>query len=268
VSIPRTILAIQSRRLIAPLLCLLLAATAVMPAVGQQERSRTGEGRLVLPGAPGEQSRVVGAREVAEMERPGFTDADVRFMQGMIHHHAQALDLTELVGGRTERPEILLLARRIELSQYDEIGQMIDWLRTRKQEIPTIELVFASPEGLAEATVTRRTLASTPPNQRRPRHGHGGTGARNGSAHAGMPGMLIDEQLGRLAAAQGPEFERLFLEYMISHHEGALVMVEELFASEAGGQESETFGFASHVDSDQRIEILRMRRLLNQLQDN
>ncbi|MGH7562879.1 MAG: DUF305 domain-containing protein [Gemmatimonadota bacterium] len=151
----------------------------------------------------------------------GLTKTDVRFMQGMIAHHVQALEMVELVSDRTGNEAIQRLARRIEVSQKDEIAIMERWLERRG---------LAVPEGLHHGPL--------------------------------MPGMLTGEELARLAAADGEEFDRLFLEYMIRHHEGALVMVEDLFSG-GGGQEVEVFQLASHVDADQRAEIARMREMLN-----
>ena len=150
----------------------------------------------------------------------GYVEADVRFMQAMIAHHAQALAMTDLVPDRTESEALQRLARRIEVSQKDEIAMMERWLDSRGE---------SAPEG----------------------HPHGSL----------MPGMLTEEELARLAGATGDEFDRLFLEYMIRHHEGALVMVADLFSS-GGGQEAEVFRIASNVDADQRAEIARMRGML------
>lgn len=155
--------------------------------------------------------------------RQDYTEEDVRFVHGMIPHHAQALALTGLVPDRTGTEAMRRLAGRIEVSQKDEIAIMERWLERRG---------LAVPEG----------------------HHHGPL----------MPGMLTDEELARLAAATGEAFDRLFLELMIRHHEGALVMVADLFSS-GGGQEAEIFQFASHVDADQRAEIARMREMLHVL---
>jgi uncharacterized protein (DUF305 family) len=150
--------------------------------------------------------------------------ADVEFMQGMIGHHAQALEMTALLYTRTNRPEMKLLAERIDVSQGDEIKMMKTWLTTRGLEVPS-------------------------------EHAHHMGGAL-------MPGMLTAEQMTKLGAAKGDEFDRLFLEAMIFHHLGAIRMVEKLLASPGAAQESEIFDFASHVDSDQQMEIARMRALL------
>lgn len=170
---------------------------------------------------------------------PRHTEADVRFMQHMIHHHAQALEMTSLVATRTTTPAIRLLAERIDVSQQDEIGTMQRWLRARGAEVPAVGAAAHAGHGDG--------------------HAHAGPAA---AAMPAMPGMLTAEEMARLAAASGPAFDRLFLESMIRHHEGALVMVAELLAHPGAAQESETYAFVSEVDADQRMEIDRMRRLL------
>ena len=181
--------------------------------------------QIIQPGAPGQASRVVDAAAAADVSKVPFTPADVRFMQGMIGHHAQALDMTALVATRSSSDAIRKLAQRIELSQADEITMMQEWLTGRGQKVPD-------------------------------QHAHHAPGATL------MPGMLTAEEMARLAQATGPEFDRLFLEFMIKHHEGALTMVQDLFAQPGAGQESDVFAFASDVDADQRMEIDRMRAAL------
>lgn len=197
----------------------------------------------VQPGAPGEQSRVMEAGEAASLTRPVHTPADVAFMRDMIHHHAQAVEMTALVPERASRADVHSLARRIEASQADEIALMTRWLEERGEAAPAME---AAHHHHAH-------------HDHHPHHGHGDHEAEL------MPGMLSAAQMARLAAASGEEFDRLFLEFMIFHHEGALVMVEDLLASEGAAQETEIFQFASHVDSDQRVEIDRMRRMLDSI---
>jgi len=158
----------------------------------------------------------------------GYAAADVEFMQHMIHHHAQALVVTGLVAGRADRPELELLAGRIDASQRSEIESMRRWLGKRGEHAPD------------------------------PSHAHH-------DAMPSMPGMLTDAQLAELRAASGADFDRLFLERMIQHHEGALSMVADLFATPGAAQESEIFRFATDVDADQRAEIARMRALLGAL---
>ena len=150
-------------------------------------------------------------------------------MQGMIGHHAQALEMTALLASRTASENMRKLALRIEVSQADEIKMMQAWLEARSLEVPNEHA----------------------------HHMHGSTL---------MPGMLTPEEMDRLAGASGAEFDRLFLDFMIKHHEGALVMVKQLFSTPGAGQESEIFAFASDVDADQRMEIDRMRAMLKELQ--
>ncbi|HVL68738.1 MAG TPA: DUF305 domain-containing protein [Vicinamibacterales bacterium] len=184
---------------------------------------------IVQPGAPGQPSRVITAEAAAALPSPAHTAADVRFMQGMIGHHAQALEMTGLLATRTSSDDMRKLAKRIEVSQADEIKMMQEWLASRGEPLPDPHAHHADDAAL-------------------------------------MPGMLTREEMGRLAAARGPEFDRLFLRYMIKHHEGALVMVRELFATPGAAQEAEIFAFASEVEADQRMEIQRMAAMLKELE--
>lgn len=184
----------------------------------------------VQPSTPDAAGASPAGQPSAATARPQYTQADVRFLQHMIPHHEQALVMTRMVPTRSQREDIRLLAERIEVSQLDEIAQMRRWLERRGEQVPAAEAHGA-----------------------RDHAGH----------HAQMPGMLSEQELARLAAASGAEFDRLFLEYMIRHHEGALVMVAELFAAPGAGQETEIFRIASEVEADQRMEIERMRRLQN-----
>ncbi|HET9440393.1 MAG TPA: DUF305 domain-containing protein [Longimicrobiales bacterium] len=172
-----------------------------------------------------------GAQAPADTTRKGYTAADVRFMQNMIGHHAQALLLSELVESRTPRDDFHLMAERIRLSQESEIAQMQRWLQQRGEQVPPAD---------ASSHVAM---------------GHG----------APMPGMLTEAELNQLRSARGVEFEKLFLQLMIKHHEGALQMVRELYAAPGSGQEPELFILASDVDADQTAEIRRMRALLDRL---
>jgi uncharacterized protein (DUF305 family) len=180
---------------------------------------------IVQPGAPGEASKVIGADRATDVSKISFTPADVRFMQGMIGHHAQALEMTKIIRARSGNEAIRALALRIEVSQADEIKMMQGWLTARRQPQPDP-------------------------------HAHHAPGATL------MPGMLTGEQMARLSEASGPELDRLFLELMIKHHEGALVMVKDLLATPGAGQESDVFAFASDVEADQQMEIDRMRAAL------
>ncbi|MEX1257165.1 MAG: DUF305 domain-containing protein [Gemmatimonadota bacterium] len=176
---------------------------------------------VVRPGAPGQETRVLDGTPVTAILP--HTAADVAFMQGMIQHHAQALEMSALIPGRTTRREIVLLGQRIVISQRDEIALMSRWLEGRGLPLPEM------------------------------------------AAHHMMPGMLSPIQMETLRGSSDTDFDRFFLAGMIQHHEGALVMVAELFASPGAAQEEEVFQFASHVEADQRIEIARMERLLREL---
>jgi uncharacterized protein (DUF305 family) len=206
-----------------------LLALLTLASCGMATRESAPKG--VQPGAPGDSSRVLTAGAVAERGHSRHTEADVRFMQGMIAHHAQALEMTSLVPTRSSREDIHLLAQRIEASQQHEIGLMRRWLEQRGEEVPNLSA----------------------------HHAHHGAGVQ----HELMPGMLTPDELARLASATGAEFDRLFLELMIRHHEGALLMVQNLFASTGAGQDVDVFRIASEVDADQNMEIARMRRMLN-----
>jgi len=158
---------------------------------------------------------------------PGYTVADVRFMQHMIGHHAQATRMTAMAPASGASESLLRLARKIEISQRDEIAIMKSWLRERRQAIP---------------------------------------GDEHSQAMM-MPGMLTAGQLAQLGAARGRDFDRLFLVLMMRHHEGALQMVRELFRTPGAGQDPDLFRFVTDVDADQRDEILVMERLLQTMQD-
>ena len=180
---------------------------------------------IVQPGAPGEPSRMITATRAVDLSRVQHTAADVRFMQGMIGHHAQALDMTALVPTRSSREDMQMLALRIKLSQEDEIKMIEDWLEVRGDEVPGV-------------------------------HDH------HGSDGTLMPGMLTAKEMNDLREATGVVFDRLFLEYMIKHHEGALIMVDELLSTAGAGQETVIAAFASDVVADQRAEMDRMTAML------
>lgn len=180
---------------------------------------------MVQLGAPGEPNRTMSPDEAAGIDAPEHTDADVEFMQMMILHHDQAITMTGWVEERTTDRDIRLLAERMRISQEDEMDFMARWLQDRGTPL---------------------------------RDEHGGHGDHAGGM---MPGMLTEDQLDQLEAADGDEFERLFLESMIQHHSGALEMVADLWAAD-GGQEPEIGQFARHVEGDQGIEIARMQTML------
>jgi uncharacterized protein (DUF305 family) len=156
------------------------------------------------------------------------TAADVKFMQHMIVHHAQALEMAKLVPARSTRETMHQMAGRIDASQVAEIARMRQWLEARNVPVADDRL-------------------------------HAGE-------HVHMPGMASADELARLESLRGSEFDLLFLELMIRHHEGALVMVRELFATEGAANEAGLYMMAASIDADQRAEIARMRGLLETLQ--
>jgi uncharacterized protein (DUF305 family) len=168
----------------------------------------------------------------ADSVRHPYTEADVRFMSGMIHHHSQAIVMARWAQNHGANPAVQRLANRIINAQQDEILTMQNWLRDRRQPVP-------------EATATGMTMSM------------------GGMQHEMlMPGMLTEAQMKQLDAARGPEFDRLFLTYMIQHHRGAVSMVKDLFDSYGAGQDEVVFKFASDVNVDQTTEIARMDKLL------
>ncbi len=179
--------------------------------------------------------------------RMRFTPADVAFVTGMISHHAQALIMSELAPANGASPTVQTLAARIINSQTDEIALMQRWLSDRGQPVPQVKI-----DGL-ELEVDPGVSAGGAPRDAHMEHG---------AADHRMPGMLTREQLEELAGAFGPEFDRLFLAYMIGHHTGAVTMVDDLFAVDGTGQDEAVFKLASDVQVDQITEINRMRQML------
>ena len=172
--------------------------------------------------------------------RSVYTQADVNFMVGMIGHHAQALIMSRLAPENGASQSVQTLAARIINAQNDEIETMQRWLRDRGEPVPQIHI-----DGLNLMI-------------------HGVEGHHD---HAHMPGMLSDAQLHELAAAQGPEFDRLFLTYMIQHHSGAIVMVDELLSHDGAAQDQAAFKLAADINVDQATEIARMELMLSRLSD-
>jgi len=180
---------------------------------------------IVQPGAPGQPPRVISTAAATDLSKVQFTPADVQFMQGMIGHHSQAVEMVELLKLRTTNGDMQKLGLRIEVSQEDEIKMMQNWLKVRRQVLPDPHAHHMHPEAM-------------------------------------MPGMLTQAEMDKLAASKGTEFDRLFLEGMIKHHGGAITMVEELFKSPGAAQDSEIYAFVTDVVADQRMEIDRMGGML------
>jgi uncharacterized protein (DUF305 family) len=170
-----------------------------------------------------------------DLVRAPYSEADVDFMAGMIPHHAQAVVMAGQAGSHGARTDVRVLCERILVGQRDEIAFMRTWLRDRGQFVP-------------DATATRHKMKM------------------NGVEHDMlMPGMLTPEEMARLDKARGPDWDRLFLEGMIRHHEGALKMVDDLFASYGALQDDDVYKFASDIYADQSIEIERMQKMLDTL---
>jgi uncharacterized protein (DUF305 family) len=184
---------------------------------------------------------VAPSHTIAAQASGGTDSADVKFMQGMIAHHAQALAMVALIPDHTTRPELQMIGQRIKISQQDEIKLMQRWLDEHHQPIPTVDA---------------NNVAHMPVTQMSP-------GMQMSEMSMMMPGMLTPEQMAQLTQAKGPEFDRLFLEGMIRHHEGALTMVKNLLGTQGAAQAADVFTFASETDADQRAEIKRMRSVLD-----
>jgi uncharacterized protein (DUF305 family) len=185
---------------------------------------------IIQPGAPGQDSRVLTADQAIQLAAASFSPADVAFMQGMIIHHQQAVDMAALVKQRTNRAELVTIAGRIESSQADEISFMRGWLAERDKP-----LVMPGMKG--------------------------GKGQQH-HAHHTMAGMATSEQMKALAAASGAEFDRQFLTLMIAHHEGALTMVKDLLRQPGSAADPVLFQFVSDIETEQKSEIDRMDTLL------
>jgi uncharacterized protein (DUF305 family) len=184
---------------------------------------------VVQPGAPGKPTKTLPPSTKGAL--PPLSKADVQFMQGMIMHHSQAVEMTALIPSHTENKELRSLGARISSSQSDEIKFMRRWLATRGQ---SLSMATAEMPGM-DMSHERTSL---------------------------MPGMLTTEQMGALRKAKGSEFDHLFLTGMIQHHGGALTMVKDLFDNAGAGQDAELFNFATDADNSQRAEIKIMQNML------
>ena len=183
---------------------------------------------IIQPGAPGQASRVITAEEASDLAALSYSLGDIQFLRGMIPHHSQAKEMSALAEDRTNNTTVLAVAARITLSQDDEISMMQGWLVDQGLD-PPAEDVHHQP------------------------------------GFERMKGMLSDEQMEELAASTGPQFDRLYLEYMIDHHQGALDMVEMLLDQRGSVQDPLLYEFTSDVTSDQTSEIERMDTLLASL---
>ena len=208
---------------------LLLAATALGVSAACKTAgggSSTGT-RILQPGAPGQDTKTISTAAATDLSKVGATAADIKFMQGMIGHHAQAVEMVDLLMQNSNSNAMKNLALRIKVSQDDEMNMMRKYLADHGAAVP-------GP------------------------HSHHEPGGF-------MPGMLTPEEMTQLGNAKGVEFDRLFLMGMIKHHGGAITMVEELFKTPGAAQEGGIFAFASDVDADQRMEIDRMGAMLREI---
>ena len=216
----------------------LLLAPAVAPC--QQANPAPTGVSIVQPGAPGKSNKTL-TPETASAPPRKPSKADVEFMQGMIMHHSQAVEMTELLRTRSKDKEVQALGKRISISQTDEMAYMKQWLTDRGE--PISEHGSMDMAGMDMSGMDHMDMAMPM-----------------------MPGMLTPAQMKALAAATGPAFDHLFLTGMIQHHTGALIMVKDLFATQGAGQDPQLFDFASDVDNTQQAEIDIMRHLLKEKQ--
>jgi uncharacterized protein (DUF305 family) len=228
----------KSARKAVALLVVLIAASVpagLFSPVARAQQAHPAETPVIVqPGAPGKPSRTLPPSTSGTL--PQLSQADVEFMQGMIMHHSQAVEMTALIPSHTENKDLRSLGARISSSQSDEIKFMQRWLATRGESIS-----MAMPEM---------------PDPKMPDMD------KSGHPMPLMPGMLTPEQMDALRKAKGAEFDHLFLTGMIQHHNGALIMVKDLFDTSGAGQDAELFNFATDADNSQRAEIRIMQSML------
>jgi len=205
------------------------ALHVLVSCTARAQQTDTGAPVVVQPGAPGKPSKTLPPTTRAKL--PPRSQADVAFMQGMIMHHAQAVEMTALIDSHTQNTDLHTLGARISSSQTDEIKFMKRWLAAHG------EATSMAMPGMSNMD-------------------------QSGQPMALMPGMLTPEQMAALRNAKGAEFDRLFLAGMIQHHEGALTMVKELFETAGAGQDAPLFNFATDADNSQRAEIKIMQSML------
>jgi uncharacterized protein (DUF305 family) len=186
---------------------------------------------LVQPGAPGKPNKTVTSTAGTGVQGP--TEADVKFMQGMIMHHGQAVEMVALMQGRTENPQILSLGQRISLSQTSEMKFMKLWLGYRGKPVSEDDGMAGMP-GMAGMDMAMPL----------------------------MPGMLTPKQMDALRNAKGAQFDHLFLTGMIQHHTGALTMLNDLFATPGAAQDAQLFDFTADIGVTQQGEIDAMQGML------
>ena len=232
--------------------CQVISAALVLLGVpaarAQQVNPANAPAPIIQPGAPGQRSRTVSAKKLKAAPPP--LDVDIAFMQGMIHHHAQAVEMVDLLRTRGESKELEAFGEKIAISQTDEIQFMRQWLEER-----------GKPSAMTHGAADHMNMD----HMDHMNHAPGAKSAEPLDSMAGMPpmpGMLTPEQMKALAAARGRAFDRLFLTGMIQHHKGALTMVDDLFRNPAAGQDAVLFDFATDVTNTQSAEIKLMQGML------
>jgi uncharacterized protein (DUF305 family) len=211
------------------MLCAILLAATGFSCQGARAQTNPAKPAVVQPGAPGKPSIKLPPGTTAKL--PPRSQADVEFMQGMIMHHSQAVEMTALIASHTKNQDVRSLGARISRSQSDEIRLMRRWLALRG-ESDSMEM-----PAMAGMDMSHDSMAL-------------------------MPGMLTPEQMEALRKAKDSEFDHLFLTGMIQHHNGALIMVKDLFDTAGAGQDAELFDFATDADNTQKAEIRIMQTML------
>ena len=204
------------------------ADTAAKNAAAAEKAAAASTTPIILPGAPGQSSKTLAASEAVKVANNSYSPDDVFFMQNMIPHHAQAVDMANLVEERTNQKDVVEIAGRIKASQADEIKFMEEWLEQRGEDITM--------EG----------------------HDHHG-------AHGGMAGMATPAQMEQLANSEGTDFDALFLTLMITHHEGAVTMVDDLTSQPGSAYDPVLYDFTNDIINDQKAEIEQMSAMLGSL---
>jgi uncharacterized protein (DUF305 family) len=234
-------------------LCVRLTSAALLfltaaAAPGQQTNSKPDSAPIVQPGAPGQNSKILSAATAGTPPRAP-SEADISFMQGMIMHHSQAVEMTELLRTRSHNKDVQALGKRISISQTDEMRYMKQWLEDRGKPTSMEHGSMDHMAGMKDGDMKNMDMSST-----------------STSSMPMMPGMLTPAQMQALTKASGPAFDHLFLTGMIQHHTGALVMVQDLFDTPGAGQDAVLFDFATDVDNTQRAEINIMQNMLKEKQ--
>jgi len=208
-----------------------------------------------------------------DSSRMNFVQADIDFMTDMIAHHAQALIMSRLAPENEADRSIQVLAARIINAQHDEIGTMQKWLRDRGQPVPEVHIdglnLMIHMEEAEDDGMDHSEMHHDHDHDAANHHDHAmdhGDDHMGMGHHHDMPGMLTQQQLEELAGLKGREFDRTFLKFMIEHHKGAIIMVDQLFSSDGAALDREAFDLASGINAEQITEIERMKLMLEQME--